>query len=168
MKETANSASAAWWSTRSLLALAVIAVLTFLASMPGAFFPPGEWYRSLEKPSWNPPDAVFAPVWTTLYILMAVAAWLVWRRRNHPLTPVALALYGLQLLLNALWTGIFFGAQTPGAAFFELLALLLCIILTSVWFWRIRVLAGVLLAPYVFWVAFAGVLNFSLWQLNSG
>jgi len=133
----------------------------------GSLFPPGAWYAALDKPSWNPPNAVFGPVWTTLYILMGIAAWLVWRRAGFAGARTALTLYGVQLALNALWSYLFFGMQSPLAAFLELTVLWGVIVATLVRFWRVSPAAGALLIPYLCWVSFAGVLNFVIWRLNS-
>lgn len=124
------------------------------------------WYPTLQKPEWNPPASVFGPVWTTLYVLMGVAAWRVWRR--HPETEVrpALRLFGVQLLLNAAWSGLFFGLRAPGWAFLELLVLWAAILATTLQFRRLDRPAAWLLAPYLAWVSFAGVLNFTIWRLN--
>jgi benzodiazapine receptor len=142
-------------------------VVSLAAGWFGSRFLPGEWYASLAKPSWNPPSAVFAPVWSTLYVLMGIAAWLVWRRAGFTGAPVALGLFLLQLVLNALWSYIFFGLHQPGLAFVDIVALWLVILGTTVAFWRVSVAAGVLLLPYLCWVSFASALNLRLWQLNA-
>ncbi|MBS1717361.1 MAG: tryptophan-rich sensory protein [Armatimonadetes bacterium] len=122
------------------------------------------WYAGLKKPAWNPPSWVFGPVWTVLYIMMAVAAWLVWERSG--LTGLAPVFYFVQLGLNVLWSFIFFGMRKPGPAFAELVVFWLAILATMVAFWQIDPIAGLLLAPYLLWVGFAGVLNFTIWRLN--
>jgi len=122
------------------------------------------WYNALAKPSFNPPSWVFAPAWTALYVLMAVAAWRVWRLKGFR-TP-ALGLWLVQLGLNFAWSFIFFGAHAPAPAFAELILLWLAIGATLVAFRRIDRLADWLLVPYLAWVSFAGVLNFWVWQLN--
>jgi translocator protein len=132
----------------------------------GSLFQPGAWYDGLAKPSWNPPNWLFGPVWTTLYILMGLAAWLVWERHRGD-ARVALALFVVQLAFNAAWSAIFFGLQAPGLAFAEILVLWALIVATTVTFWRHRVAAGALMLPYVAWVGFAAVLNFTIWRLNS-
>jgi tryptophan-rich sensory protein len=137
------------------------------AGWVGSQFAPGEWYASLSKPSWNPPGAVFAPVWTFLYILMGIAAWLVWKEQGFGGARVALIAFLAQLVLNGLWSWLFFGINNPLAAFIEILVLWLLILITLVLFWRIKPLAGMLLLPYLAWVGFASVLNFTLWRLNS-
>ena len=122
------------------------------------------WYNHLAKPSVSPPNWVFAPVWTSLYVLMAVAAWRVWRLKGWR-TP-ALGLWLVQLGLNFAWSFIFFGAHAPGPALAELAVLWVALFATMVSFGRIEKPAGWLLIPYLAWVSFAGVLNFGVWQLN--
>jgi translocator protein len=147
--------------------------LLFWAALPllvgGGFcslFQPGEWYAQLAKPTWNPPSWVFGPVWTVLYILMGVAAWLVWDRwRGDART--ALALFVVQLAFNAGWSAMFFGLQAPGLAFGWILVLWALIVATTIAFWRLRTVAGVLLLPYLAWVTFAAVLNFTIWRMNA-
>ncbi len=126
------------------------------------------WYRTLAKPTWNPPDRVFGPVWTTLYILMAVAGWLVWSRTGWRSASMSLLLFGGQLVLNVAWSWIFFGMHAPGWAFFEILLLWLAVTATMIAFFRHSRLAGWLLVPYLVWISFAGVLNFTIWRMNIG
>jgi len=126
-----------------------------------------EWYPTLAKPSWTPPNAVFAPAWTALYFLMALAAWLVWRKAGGlAAARLPLALFAVQLALNAAWSILFFGLRMPGLAFGELVLLWLAIVATLAAFWRVLPAAGLLLAPYLAWVTFAGALNFAIWRLN--
>ncbi|WP_437226836.1 TspO/MBR family protein [Planctomicrobium sp. SH661] len=125
------------------------------------------WYRTLQKPSWNPPAWVFGPVWTTLYILMAIAAWLVWMKSDSKTARLPLGLFSVQLAFNLAWSWIFFYLRQPGWAFLELVALWILIVATTISFSRFSKLAAVLMAPYVGWTTFAGVLNFTLWRLNS-
>ncbi len=146
------------------LFLAVWVLASLSAGFIGSRFPPGEWYEALEKPSFNPPGWVFAPVWTLLYVLMGIAAWLVWKEQGF--SP-AVILFISQLVLNALWSYLFFGANRPDLAFFEIVVLWVLILLTMVLFWKARTPAGALLVPYLLWVSFASVLNFSLWRLNT-
>jgi translocator protein len=148
------------------LGLAFWLALPLLAGAFGSQFQPGAWYAALEKPPWNPPSWVFGPVWTVLYILMGVAAWLVWDRYRGA-AKVALGLFVVQVIFNALWSYFFFGAQAPGLAFGWIVLLWVLIVATLVLFWRVRAVAGVLLLPYLAWVSFATVLNFALWQLNA-
>ena len=125
------------------------------------------WYPTLIKPSFNPPSWVFGPVWTVLYILMGVAAFLVWRKGLETEgVKRALALFAVQLALNGLWSILFFGLQQPGLAFGEILILWLAIVLTFRAFRTVEPAAGWLLIPYLAWVSFAAVLNGSLWMLN--
>jgi tryptophan-rich sensory protein len=124
------------------------------------------WYAALRRPAWNPPNWLFGPVWATLYVLMGVAAWLVWRRAGWAGAKAALLLFAAQLLLNAAWSLVFFGLRRPGWAFVEIVVLWAAIALTLRGFWRLRPLAGALLVPYLAWVTFAAALNFAIWRLN--
>ena len=125
------------------------------------------WYPTLIKPSFNPPGWIFGPVWTALYIMMGVAAFLVWREGlDTEGVKLALTLFAIQLFLNGLWSVLFFGMQAPGWALIEIGALWLAIVVTLVLFWRVSPTAGMLLLPYWAWVSFATVLNASLWWLN--
>lgn len=127
----------------------------------------GGWYQTLERPAFAPPNWLFGPVWTVLYGLMAVSAFLVWRQ-GWPAreAKIALALFGAQLALNVLWSVVFFGLQAPGAAFVELVMLWLAILAWLLSSWRVSRLAGLLIVPYLAWVTFAGVLNAAIWRLN--
>lgn len=151
---------------RAGLALLGWLVLCFGAAASGAVFMPGEWYAALKKPAWNPPAWVFGPVWTTLYAMMAVAAWLVWKRGGFASQRRALLPFLVQLALNALWTPLFFGLRQPGVAFAEILLLWLAIAWSIAAFWRVDRMAAWLLWPYLAWVSFATVLNGALWRLN--
>jgi len=124
---------------------------------------PDQWYAALNKPAWNPPPWIFGPVWSLLYVMMAVAAWLVWRQVGWKR---ALVLYLIQLALNAAWTPIFFGAHQMGWALLEIIALWLAILLTLRSFLPISKPAAWLLTPYLAWVTFAAFLNFTLWRMN--
>jgi benzodiazapine receptor len=124
------------------------------------------FYVELVRPSWAPPSAVFGPVWTVLYALMGIAAWLVWRAKGFRATRIRLILFLVQLALNALWSWLFFGWHLGALAFADILLLWLLIVTTLVLFWRVRLLAGVLLIPYLLWVSFASALCYSVWQLN--
>ncbi len=152
-----------FFKPRILLALAGFIVVTFCAPLPGVVALPGDWYAALNKPSWNPPAWIFGPAWTLLYMLMAVAAWLVWRcdgwRRP-------LLLYFVQLALNAAWTPIFFGAHQLGWALVEIVALWLAVLLTMLGFLKVNRTAGCLFVPYLAWVTFAAFLNFTFWRMN--
>lgn len=124
------------------------------------------WYRTLQKPVFNPPDRVFAPVWTVLYLMIAVAGWRVWRAPGLADARSAMAAYAVQLALNLGWSFLFFGGRVIGVALTEIVLLFAAIIVNAVLFWRIDRVAGWLLVPYAAWVAFAGVLNLALWRLN--
>lgn len=126
-----------------------------------------DWYANLNKPFFNPPGWVFGPVWTVLYILMAVSAGLVWQKGlGGPKVRLAMGLYLVQLILNAFWTPIFFGLEMPLLAFIDILLLLAGIILAILAFFRVSRYGALLMLPYLVWTAFAAVLNFSLWYLN--
>ena len=122
-----------------------------------------QYYRRLDKPDWSPPPAVFGPVWSVLYLLIGVSAWLVAR---HGGGGGPLRLWGVQLALNAAWTPLFFGLRRPGVALAEIVATLLAIVATTAAFFRRRALAGVLLLPYLAWVGFATALNAAIWLRN--
>ena len=124
------------------------------------------WYQALRKPTFNPPDWVFAPVWTALYILMGVAAWRVWRLGPFATNGKALAVFAGQLGLNLAWSFLFFGLQRIDLALVEIVILLCAIIANTIMFWRIDRLAGLLFVPYAAWVTYATILNASLWLLN--
>lgn len=124
------------------------------------------FYTELVRPNWAPPSAVFGPVWTVLYALMGIAAWLVWRAKGFRAARAALILFLVQLAVNALWSWLFFGWHLGALAFADILLLWLLIVTTLVLFWRVRLLAGVLLVPYLVWVSFASALCYSAWQLN--
>jgi benzodiazapine receptor len=151
---------------RQALVLVGWAVLCFAAASMGAFFEPGEWYGALKKPDWNPPGWIFGPVWTALYMMMAVAAWLVWRHGGWGQQRKPLIVFLVQLALNALWTPLFFGLHWPGVAFAEIVLLWLAIAATIVVFHPVSRPAMLLLVPYLTWVSFAAALNFTLWRLN--
>ncbi|MBL8816573.1 MAG: tryptophan-rich sensory protein [Planctomyces sp.] len=127
----------------------------------------GGWYQTIVKPTWNPPSWLFAPVWTTLFVMMGISAWLIWRPAGFMGAPRPLALFATQLALNVAWSWIFFGMHQIGWAFFEIVILWLAIAATMVAFFRHSKPAGWLLVPYLGWVSFASVLNFTLWQLNA-
>jgi tryptophan-rich sensory protein len=151
------------------IGLAVAVGVCFAAAAVGSIYTtpaiPG-WYASLQKPAWNPPNWVFGPVWTLLYLMMAVAAWLVWRERGFAGATLALAFFSLQLVLNALWSIIFFGWRNPALALVEIFFLWAAIFTTMLAFWRVSHAAGWLMWPYLLWVTFAGFLNLAIWKLN--
>ena len=139
-------------------AAAIGAALT----MPGV----GAWYSSLHKPPWTPPASLFGPVWTALYLAMAVAAWLVWRHDRAPGRMLAINLFMLQLALNVIWPACFFTAKLPGLAMLEIVALWIAIAATLVNFLKISRGAAFLMLPYLGWVTFASFLNFAIWKMN--
>ena len=155
---------------KNSLSLAAWIALCLAAGGLGSFATSAKiptWYATLAKPSWNPPNWVFAPVWTTLFILMAVAAWMVWMRRDRAGARVGLALFAVQLALNSLWSFLFFGAESPGAGMVEIVVLWIAIAATISSFKRVSVPAAWMLAPYLAWVSFASCLNFAIWRLNA-
>ena len=151
---------------KSAFALAGWIALTFCAALTGFFIQPAGYYASLVKPSWSPPAWVFGPVWTALYLMMAVAAWLVWRQDGWRAQRAPLSLYLLQLALNALWTPVFFGLRSPGLALVVIVSLGAAIVLTGRAFRPVSRIASWLLVPYLVWVVFAAALNFSIWRLQ--
>lgn len=148
----------------------VCLVLVFAAALLGSLFTRNavpNWYASLNKPVFTPPGWLFGPVWTALYVLMAVSAALVWNKGlDKPAVRVALALFVGQLILNALWTPLFFGLKMPLLAFVEIILLWIAIVLTIAAFAKVTITAALLLLPYILWTSFAAVLNFSIWLLN--
>jgi tryptophan-rich sensory protein len=150
-----------------ILAFLLFVVACVVAAAPGSLFRPGAWYESLAKPSWRPPNWLFAPVWSTLYVLIAISGWLVWRQAGMAAVASALALYFVQLFLNGVWTPAFFGLHRPGLALVVIVVLWLSILATIGMFWPISMLAAILLVPYLLWTSFASFLNFRIWQLNS-
>ena len=153
---------------KQIIGLFASLLITFVAAAVGAIasIDAGTFYAQLMLPSWAPPGSVFGPVWTVLYILMGIAAWLVWRVNGIRAVRGALALFVIQLALNALWSWLFFGWHRGDLAFADILLLWVMIIATLLAFWRVRALAGALLVPYLLWVSFASVLNYVVWQLN--
>ena len=145
-------------------------LLSFAAAAVGAVASvrAGAFYEQLSRPSWAPPGWVFAPVWTALYALMGVAAWLVWRTHGIAAARVALGLFVAQLAANALWTWLFFRWHQGALAFAEVLLLWCLIVVTIVSFWRLNPLAGAMLVPYLAWVTFASALTYATWKLNPG
>jgi tryptophan-rich sensory protein len=149
--------------------LVAISIPLLVGSLSGVATARGvqDWYPSLAKPSFNPPAWVFGPVWTLLYVLMGVAAYLVLQKgQDKDLVRAGLIMFTLQLILNGLWSVLFFGMRLPGVAFAEIIILWVSIAVTAALFWRSVPTAGLLLAPYLAWVSFAAVLNGSIWILN--
>ncbi|NMD56190.1 MULTISPECIES: TspO/MBR family protein [Tsukamurella] len=145
----------------SLSAVAVVALLGGLASADAAAD-----YAKLAQPSWAPPSWLFGPAWGVLYLLMAVAAWLVWRADPSPRNR-AIQVYAVQLLVNLSWSPLFFGLELRGVALAVILLLDVLVVVTIVLFWRVRRSAAVLLLPYLGWILFATALNYAVWSLNS-
>ena len=153
-------------SVASWPALIALIAICQLAGLTGALVTDADFYRALARPSWAPPGWVFGPVWITLYTMMGVAAWLVWRSGRGSDRTVALALFAVQLALNAAWTPTFFGLRSIGGGLVVIALLDVAILATIVWFGRRSQLAAWLLVPYAAWVGFATALNATLWQLN--
>jgi tryptophan-rich sensory protein len=151
------------------LPLGFFLFLAFLAGAIGAFATSTSvhtWYPSLHKPAWTPPSWLFAPVWTLLYIAMGVAAWRVWRTLEALESRRLVRLYAAQLALNAIWSILFFGQQSPGLALIEVIVLWLVLVRMLALLWPVDRAAGVLWALYVAWVTFATLLNAAVWELN--
>jgi translocator protein len=152
------------------LALALLLVLCLGVGFVGSIATASsiaDWYPGLAKPSWTPDSSVFAPVWTALYIIMAVAAWLVWRKgMRYAGVRAALALFGAQLLLNLLWPFLFFALRSPEAGLLGIGALLVSVAFTTWAFFGLSRWAGLLMLPYLAWVAFASLLNLAIWRMN--
>ncbi len=144
-----------------LLLSFVAAAIGALASVQAATF-----YQKLAQPSWAPPSSVFGPVWSVLYVLMGIAAWLVWREGGWRRQRGVLTLFVIQLAANALWSWLFFAWHRGALAFADIVLLWLLIVATVIGFWRVRPLAGALLLPYLCRVSFASALNFAVWHLN--
>lgn len=150
--------------------LVVSIVVCFLPAVVGNIGGVGgasDWYRELTKPALNPPSWVFGPVWTTLYLLMGIALYLVWSRAGElPGVTLAVGVFGVQLVLNGMWSPAFFTMQSPLAGLTVIIPMVVLIAVTTVLFWRIRPTAGALLVPYLAWVSFATYLNAAIWWLN--
>ncbi len=155
---------------KNLITFIIFLLIPQLFGLIGAYFTApaiSGWYSTLIKSPLNPPGWVFAPVWTILFLLMGVAAFLVWRRGwKNKRVKIALAIFGAQLVLNTLWSILFFGLRSPGAALVEIFFLWLAILATVITFYRVSKPASYLLLPYIVWVSFAVVLNYSIWNLN--
>jgi benzodiazapine receptor len=157
--EATMHAFPAWLTPVALLAAVASAAAT------GALFTPGDWYRGLRKPGWTPPDWLFPVAWTLLYLAMALAAWLV-ARSGSPLAIPALALWCWQLVLNAVWSPVFFGLRRTGAAAVVIAVLWLALAATTWAFFQVLAVAGLLLVPYLAWVSYAAALNLAIWRMN--
>ena len=148
------------------LSLLAFIGICFAAAMSGAMFPPGPWYRALTKPWWCPPNFVFPLVWTILFAMMAVAGWLIWHRAPAEALPLAMTIYGVQLVLNALWSALFFGMRRMRWALVDVGFLWLSIVAMIVIFWPLDQLAALMMVPYLVWVTIASGLNLAMIRLN--
>jgi translocator protein len=154
---------------RSTLIFLAFLLASFAAAAIGGFTTGSgvrDWYPPLNKPTWTPPSWLFGPVWTLLYLCIAVAGFLAWRKAGFAGAKWTMLLFALQLILNAAWSWIFFGLRQPGWAFVEITLLWLSILATMLALFRITPIAGVLFVPYLLWVTFAAGLNFAIWRLN--
>jgi tryptophan-rich sensory protein len=145
------------------LSLLVFVALVAAAALSGGQFRPGAWYAALAKPSWTPPGWLFGPVWAVLYLMIAVAGWLVWRAEG---LRAALMVWGVQLALNGAWSWLMFGRQAIGLALIDILAMLAAIIAFIVLAWPVSRPAAGLFVPYLAWVSFATALNATIWRMN--
>ena len=155
---------------KQIIGLVAWLIGSFIAAFIGgaASIQAGPFYTQLVRPGWAPPPSIFGPVWTILYALMGLTAWLVWRVGGFRAARSALTLFLVQLALNALWSWLFFAWHRGALAFADILLLWALIVATLIAFWKIRPLAGMLLVPYLLWVTFAAALNYAVWQLNPG
>jgi translocator protein len=155
-------------SGRSIAALVLLMALCLGVAAVGAWATSHSvttWYPTLRKPAWNPPAWLFGPVWTVLYLMMATAAWMIWRTAG-PSRARLLTIFAVQLALNAAWSPLFFGLRSPGAGLLDIAALWVAVAATLISFWRVAPLTGLLLVPYWLWVTFAAALNLSIWKMN--
>jgi benzodiazapine receptor len=155
--------------TRDRIALGIFIAITLAVEIAASLFTAssvGGWYVGLRKPSRTPPGWLFGPVWTALYLAMAVAAWLVFTERARTSVSLPLWLFAIQLVLNGAWSALFFGLRNPAFGLAEILVLWVFVLLTLLSFWSVRPLAGALLIPYQLWVTYAAALNFAIWRLN--
>ena len=148
--------------------LLVFCALCFLVALSGGIFRPGDWYRTLNKPSWQPPDWLFAPAWFVLYGMIAASGWIVWETARPDQIVLAMSIYGANLVLNALWSALFFGMRRMDLALVDVSAMWLSIVAMIVVFWPISQTAALLLVPYLIWVSIAAFLNYTVMRLNPG
>jgi translocator protein len=153
------------WTAPDVISFGIFAALVIAAAGFGGQWSADPWYKTLAKPSWTPPDWVFPVTWSVLYFMVAVAGWLVWQAPRAGRT-AALALWAVQLLLNAFWSYIFFGRREIGLALFELIGLWLAIAGFVVLAWPVNRAASLLFVPYLIWVSYAGALNAVIWRRN--
>ena len=157
-------------NAKDILKLAMSIVLCQLAGVAGSLFSTPAiptWYKTLKKPFFTPPDWIFGPVWISLFILMGISLFLVWRRQDHPGFKLTLIFFLIQLIFNTLWSAAFFGLRSPLLGLIDIGLLWVAILLTIRYSFKISKVAGFLLLPYMFWVSFAAFLNFYLWILNT-
>jgi len=156
--------------TNNILIFIASIVICQLAGIIGSIFTTPAiptWYANINKPTFRPPNWVFAPVWTTLFLLMGIALFLIWKKGlDKKENRIAFSIFIFQLILNTLWSVLFFGMKSPFAAFMEIIFLWVAILTSIILFFRISRLAGALLIPYILWVSFASILNFSIWKIN--
>jgi translocator protein len=154
---------------KSLLMLLLFLVLVAAVAAIGGYITSssvGSWYAQLHKPAWTPPNSIFGPVWGALYVLMALAAWLIWRQHESSAVTLLPSLWLMQLGLNLGWSIIFFGLREPALAMAEIILLWSAVLTTAYLFYQANRVAGALMAPYVLWVSFAAALNFGVWAMN--
>lgn len=161
-----RSSRSLWRSGGALVLLIAVCQAAGAIGTPFTGSEPGGWYDELDKAWFHPPSAVFAPVWITLYTVIGVAAWRVWRLPASRERSMALILFGVQLVLNALWTPLFFGLERPAVALAEIVAMFVAAAVAAWWFGRLDRWAAVLMIPYLAWIAFATLLNASVVALN--
>ncbi len=149
-----------------IIGLVVWILICFIPAIIGSQFGPGDWYQTLTKPEWNPPNWIFGSVWTLLYISMGISVWIIWKNYGLKTAAIPITFFIAQLILNALWSWFFFGLENVGLAFIDIVALWTLIFITLILFWKLNTWSGVLLLPYIAWVSFATVLNYNIWQLN--
>lgn len=159
-----------WIKDQNILSLIIFILICLFAEVVGSyltFTSVKDWYPTVAKPSWTPPSWLFGPVWTTLYILMGISAWMVWKEGGFQQNPFALGIFFIQLAINVLWSGFFFGLQGIGLALINIVILWVLIIAMVITFWQTKQMAGVLNIPYWLWVSYATALNFQIWRMNS-
>ena len=152
-----------------ILKLVASVILCQIAGLLGSLFTTQaipNWYKTLNKPFFTPPNWIFSPVWISLFILMGISLFFIWRRPDHPKFKIAFIFFFVQLILNILWSAAFFGLRAPLLGLIDIVLLWIAILLTIQNFSKVSKFAGVLLVPYLLWVSFAALLNFSLWILN--
>jgi tryptophan-rich sensory protein len=156
---------------KKIIKLIFAILICQLAGIIGSFFTAPSvrtWYQTIQKPTFTPPNWLFAPVWTTLFLLMGISLYLILIRRTNKQVKLGLLFFGIQLLLNIIWSVLFFGLRNPLLGLIEIVILWVFILLTIISFWKIDKRASYLLIPYILWVSFAMLLNFYIWRLNTG